>query len=96
MPTMTMYTKSSLLVTTVAVTALIAGAVFSSSNITSAYAVTAHKLRFCFEYTTPTSTLPLAVCSQSMGLCREAQDLYASQEGYTITQPCAKTGGFPI
>jgi hypothetical protein len=87
-----MCAKFSLLVTAV-VTALMAGIVFSSYSIISVYAVHVNPDRFCF---TTTNTVGVTgACAQSMGLCKQTEDLYASQ-GYTIAQHCAKTGGFPI
>jgi hypothetical protein len=60
--------------------------VFSSYNIVSAYAASAHQLRFCF---TTTDAVVLGACTQSMGLCKQTEDLYVSQ-GYTIAEPCHK------
>ncbi len=87
-----MYAKSSLLVTT-AVTALIAGAVFSSSNITSAYAANGRADHlFCFTFIGTNSLGDPALighCYTNMGTCQKGEDQFVS-EGGTVVNHCYK------
>jgi hypothetical protein len=83
--TKTTTTTSMAIIAMVAAVVVVVG--FSSYNIVSAYAVIAHQLRFCF---TTTNTVGVTeVCTQSMGLCKQTEDLYVSQ-GNTIAEHCHK------
>jgi hypothetical protein len=76
--------------TSIAIIAIVAVAVvagFSSYNIVSAYAVIAHQLRFCF--TTTNTVGATGACTQSMGLCKQTEDLFVSH-GDTIAEHCHK------
>jgi hypothetical protein len=80
-----MYAKSSLLVT-IAVTALIAGGILSSSNITSAYAKPTDP-RFCYTYTSSTGSG--GACFYTMGDCKKGEAQFVSGGG-TVEQHCFK------
>jgi hypothetical protein len=81
--------KTKITTTSIALIAVVAVVVvgFSSYNIVSAYGVIAHQLRFCF--TTTNTVGATGACAQSMGWCKQTEDLYASQ-GYSIAEPCHK------
>lgn len=78
---MTMYAKSSLLVTA-AVTALIVAGIVSSSNMTSVYAKPIDP-RFCYTFSTG------GACFYTMGDCKKGEAQFVS-EGGTIEQHCFK------
>ena len=78
---MTMYAKSSLLVTA-AVTALIVAGIVSSSNMTSVYAKPIDP-RFCYTFSTG------GACFYTMGDCKKGEAQFVS-EGGTIEEHCFK------
>jgi hypothetical protein len=83
---MMMYAKFSVLVTAAAVTALIVGGIFSSSNITSVYAKPIDP-RFCYTFTSSTDSG--AACFYTMGDCKKGEAQFVS-EGGTVEQHCFK------
>jgi hypothetical protein len=83
---MMMYAKFSVVVTAAAVTALIVGGIFSSSNITSVYAKPIDP-RFCYTFTSSTGSG--AACFYTMGDCKKGEAQFVS-EGGTVEQHCFK------
>ena len=85
--TMMMYAKFSVLVTAAAVTALIVGGIFSSSNITSVYAKPTDP-RFCYTFASSTGGSGGA-CFYTMGDCKKDEAHFVSEDG-TVEQHCFK------
>jgi hypothetical protein len=82
-----MYAKSLLLVTAV-LTALIAGAILSSSNITSVYAKPIDP-RFCYTFTSNTGESGGA-CFYTMGDCKKGEAQFVGEGRGTVEQYCFK------
>jgi len=84
---MMIYAKSFVLITAIAVTALVMGGILSSSNITSVYAKPSDP-RFCYTFTSSTGSG--GACFYTMGDCKKGEAQFVNEGGGTVEQHCFK------